>query len=61
MAHSIFTSPRDVASTSPARSRVDPARTAIGSAAVMRVLDAARRSDAVGGDTVAVDGVEVLR
>jgi myo-inositol 2-dehydrogenase/D-chiro-inositol 1-dehydrogenase len=28
-------------------------------AAVMRVLDAARRSDAVGGDTVAVEGVTV--
>jgi len=28
-------------------------------AAVMRVLDAARRSDAIGGDTVAVEGVTV--
>ncbi len=28
-------------------------------AAVMRVLDAARRSDAVGGDTIAVEGVTV--
>jgi hypothetical protein len=33
--------------------------TAAESAAVMRVLDAARRSDAVGGDTVAVAGVMV--
>ena len=38
-----------------------PLATAGEGAAVMRVLDAARRSDAVGGDTVAVDGVEVLR
>ena len=30
-------------------------------AAVMRVLDAARRSDAVGGDTVPVEGVTVQR
>jgi predicted dehydrogenase len=38
-----------------------PLATAGEGAAVMRVLDAARRSDAVGGDTVAVEGVEVLR
>lgn len=36
-----------------------PLATAGEGAAVMRVLDAARRSDAVGGDTVAVEGVEV--
>ena len=33
--------------------------TAAEGAAVMRVLDAARRSDALGGDTVAVEGVTV--
>ncbi|HVF77890.1 MAG TPA: Gfo/Idh/MocA family oxidoreductase [Solirubrobacteraceae bacterium] len=38
-----------------------PLATAGEGAAVMRVLDAARRSDAVGGDTVPVEGVEVLR
>ena len=36
-----------------------PLATAGEGAAVMRVLDAARRSDAVGGDTVAVEGVTV--
>ena len=36
-----------------------PLATAAEGAAVMRVLDAARRSDAVGGDTVAVEGVTV--
>ncbi len=36
-----------------------PLATAGEGAAVMRVLDAARRSDAVGGDTVAVQGVTV--
>lgn len=36
-----------------------PLATAGEAAAVMRVLDAARRSDAVGGDTVAVEGVQV--
>ena len=36
-----------------------PLATAGEGAAVMRVLDAARRSDAVGGDTVAVEGVQV--
>jgi predicted dehydrogenase len=34
-----------------------PLATAAEGAAVMRVLDAARRSDAVGGETVAVEGV----
>jgi predicted dehydrogenase len=38
-----------------------PLATAGEGAAVMRVLDAARRSDAVGGDTMPVDGVTVLR
>ncbi len=38
-----------------------PLATAGEGAAVMRVLDAARRSDAVGGDTVPVEGVEVQR
>lgn len=38
-----------------------PLATAGEGAAVMRVLDAARRSHAVGGDTVAVEGVEVQR
>jgi predicted dehydrogenase len=33
--------------------------TAAEGAAVMRVLDAARRSDAIGGETVAVEGVTV--
>jgi myo-inositol 2-dehydrogenase/D-chiro-inositol 1-dehydrogenase len=37
-----------------------PLATAGEGAAVMRVLDAARRSDAVGGDTVAVEGVQVI-
>ena len=36
-----------------------PLATAGEGAAVMRVLDAARRSDAVGGETVAVEGVTV--
>ena len=36
-----------------------PLATAPEGAAVMCVLDAARRSDAVGGDTVAVEGVSV--
>ncbi len=36
-----------------------PLATAGEGAAVMRVLDAARRSDAVGGETVAVEGVRV--
>jgi len=36
-----------------------PLASAAEGAAVMRVLDAARRSDAVGGDTVAVEGVTV--
>ena len=36
-----------------------PLATAGEGAAVMRVLDAARRSDAVGGETVAVEGVQV--
>ena len=36
-----------------------PLATAAEGAAVMRVLDAARRSDAVGGDTVVVEGVAV--
>lgn len=36
-----------------------PLATAGEGAAVMRVLDAARRSDAVGGDTVPVEGVQV--
>jgi predicted dehydrogenase len=38
-----------------------PLATAGEGAAVMHVLDAARRSDAVGGDTVTVEGVTVLR
>jgi len=38
-----------------------PLTTAGEGAAVMRVLDAARRSDAVGGVTVPVEGVTVLR
>lgn len=38
-----------------------PLATAGEGAAVMRVLDAARRSDAVGGDTMPVEGVTVLR
>ena len=38
-----------------------PLATAGEGAAVMRVLDAARRSDAIGGDTVPVEGVTVLR
>lgn len=38
-----------------------PLATAGEGAAVMRVLDAARRSDAVGGATVAVEGVTVQR
>jgi predicted dehydrogenase len=37
-----------------------PLATAGEGTAVMRVLDAARRSDAVGGDTVAVEGVRVV-
>ncbi len=37
-----------------------PLATAGEAAAVMRVLDAARRSDAIGGETVAVEGVTVL-
>jgi len=37
-----------------------PLATAGEGAAVMRVLDAARRSDAVGGETVAVEGVQVI-
>ncbi len=37
-----------------------PLATAAEGAAVMRVLDAARRSDAVGGETVAVEGVTVI-
>ena len=37
----------------------EPLATAGEGAAVMRVLDAARRSDAVGGDTVTVEGVQV--
>ena len=37
-----------------------PLATAGEGAAVMRVLDAARRSDALGGDTVAVEGVTVV-
>ena len=37
-----------------------PLATAGEGAAVMRVLDAARRSDAVGGDAVPVEGVQVL-
>jgi predicted dehydrogenase len=37
-----------------------PLATAGEGAAVMRVLDAARRSDAVGGDAVAVEGVAVV-
>ena len=36
-----------------------PLASAAEGAAVMRVLDAARRSDAVGGDTIAVEGVTV--
>jgi predicted dehydrogenase len=36
-----------------------PLATAAEGAAVMRVLDAARRSDAIGGETVAVEGVTV--
>ena len=36
-----------------------PLATAAEGAAVMRVLDAARRSDAVGGDTVAIEGLAV--
>jgi predicted dehydrogenase len=36
-----------------------PLATAAEGAAVMRVLDAARRSDAIGGDAVAVEGVTV--
>ena len=36
-----------------------PLATAGEGAAVMRVLDAARRSDALGGETVAVEGVQV--
>ena len=36
-----------------------PLATAAEGAAVMRVLDAARRSDAIGGDTVPVEGVTV--
>ncbi len=36
-----------------------PLATAAEGAAVMCVLDAARRSDAVGGDTIAVEGVTV--
>jgi myo-inositol 2-dehydrogenase / D-chiro-inositol 1-dehydrogenase len=36
-----------------------PLASAAEGAAVMRVLDAARRSDAIGGDTVAVEGVTV--
>ena len=35
--------------------------TAVEGAAVMCVLDAARRSDAVGGDTMPIEGVTVLR
>jgi myo-inositol 2-dehydrogenase/D-chiro-inositol 1-dehydrogenase len=38
-----------------------PLATAGEGAAVMRVLDAARRSDAVGGETMPVEGVTVLR
>lgn len=38
-----------------------PLATAGEGAAVMRVLDAARRSDAIGGETVAVEGVTVQR
>jgi predicted dehydrogenase len=38
-----------------------PLATAGEGAAVMRVLDAARRSDAIGGDTMPVEGVTVLR
>lgn len=38
-----------------------PLATAGEGAAVMRVLDAARRSDAVGGDTMPVEGVTVVR
>ncbi len=37
-----------------------PLATAAEGAAVMHVLDAARRSDAIGGDTVAVEGVTVV-
>jgi len=36
-----------------------PLATAAEGAAVMRVLDAARRSDAIGGETVAIEGVTV--
>jgi hypothetical protein len=38
-----------------------PLATAGEGAAVMRVLDAARRSDALGGEPAAVEGVTVLR